>query len=525
MYRIRKSVGSAAVGCALCLGTVVPLALSSAAAQAGVPSAEETQATVNGLGADHVFRTAEPDDGAEKDWLTEVLKPGEGELLVVVTPGTDDGSLYPRIKGLRFNDRPTYIIDYPESIGPIISGRSGAVLPFFAPSYDQSRDVAVDKNLTAMKAFATQNGENPFVVYTGYSQGAEALGNAAEQAIAQNGDGTAIDVNKSHILLVSDPRSPWGLKAWVADHAVVAGMMEFFGAESNGARDPGATGDELPVTSVIVVGDPVANFQWVWYRPVSSLLVDAAGFITIHSGLGEQNYGNLIDYGETPTTPKSKDGNTTYVVYTPKHHPLTALAVLVNTRLGIPFDAADVDRWDQVNNAFYPLQAPGVDNAAVDVVESEAAATPPATTSPLTAQSRAVPEKAADTTGRPASPAGASTTAPQVVEQHAGGDDAPTPSTGRHRAPEAVPEAAPAPSTATTASDPQTPQPPAETAPPVQESSPDQSESDDASTGGRHRVTGQGRHAADSGDADSHAVGSGDATGTAPTGTATAAAA
>ena len=56
-------------------------------------------------------------------------------------------------------------------------------------------------------------------------------------------------------------------------------------------------------------------------------------------------------------------------------------------------------------------------------------------------------------------------------------------------------------------------------------SSQESSESDDASTGGRHRVTGQGRHAADSGDADSHAVGSGDATGTAPTGTATAAAA
>ena len=523
--RFRKSVGSAAVGCALCMGTVVPLALSSTSAHAGTPSAVETQHTVDELAAAGVFRPTEPDDGTGQDWLSGTIGPHAGDLLIVVTPGTDDGTLYPRIRDFRTGDRPTYIIDYPEAIGPFIAGRSGAALPFLAPTYDKSRDVAVAKNMTAMRAFATQQGENPFVVYTGYSQGAEALGNAAEQAVAGGGDGTAVDAERSHIMLISDPRSPWGLKAWAADHPAIGGLMGLFGAESNGARDPGATG-ELPVTSVIVVGDPVANFQWVWYRPMSSLLVDAAGFITIHSGLGEQNYGNLIDYSQEPSILRSRDGNTTYLVYTPKQHPLTALAVLVNSRLGIPFDADDVERWDEVNNAFYPLQAPGVDNAAVGVVEPQATEPTPSTP-PLTAQSRAIPEKVADTTSQPASPANASNTTSQVPEQHADGVDAstPTPSTGRHRAPEAAPDTAPAPSTTTTASDPETPQPPAETAPPVQESSPDQSESDDASTGGRHRVTGQGRHAADSGDAGSHAEGSGDAMGTAPAGTATTAAA
>ncbi|WP_423131061.1 hypothetical protein [Gordonia malaquae] len=52
-------------------------------------------------------------------------------------------------------------------------------MPFFAPSYDESRDIAVDRNLQIMEAF--QNADR-VVVFTGFSQGAEALGNAAEIA-------------------------------------------------------------------------------------------------------------------------------------------------------------------------------------------------------------------------------------------------------------------------------------------------------------------------------------------------------
>ncbi len=506
----------------------MPLALSSTTAHAGVPSAAATQHTVDGLAADGVFRSAEPDDGTGPDWLSTAIGAHNGDVLIVVTPGTDDGTLYPRIKDFRTGDRPTYIIDYPEAIGPIISGRSGASLPIFAPSYDQSRDVAVAQNLKAMHAFATQQGENPFVVYTGYSQGAEALGNAAEQAVANNADGTAIDVERSHIVLISDPRSPWGLKSWVADHAAVAGLMQLVGAESNGARDPKATGD-LPVTSVIVVGDPVANFQWVWNRPVSSLLVDAAGFITIHSGLGEQNYGNLIDYSQEPTVLRSADGNTTYLVYTPKHHPLTALAALVNTRLGIPFDDADVARWDSVNNAFYPLQTPGVQNAAVDVVSPTAARTAP--TDLPSSVSRAAVENA----GTPAPAALSTDTEGSVDNQQV--DEAQSSVRGRHRAPERPTTSAPAldsndittnPVPQTTPADgatspekqsPATPQSPAgsqssatsqsATAPQTQSEGPrhaagSQPDAPDdgvsgggSSEGGKHAVTGHGRHSAE----------------------------
>lgn len=466
MYRLRKSFGSAAVGCALCAGTVLPLALSSTTAHAGVPSVAATQDTVNGLAADGVFRPADPDDGTGPDWLSTAIGAHNGDVLIVVTPGTDDGTLYPRIRGFRAGDRPTYIIDYPEAIGPIISGRSGASLPIFAPSYDESRDIAVTQNLKAMHAFATQQGENPTVVYTGFSQGAEALGNAAEQAVASNADGTAIDVDKSYVLLISDPRSPWGLKAWAADHPAVAGLMELAGAESNGARDPQATGD-LPVTSVIVVGDPVANFQWVWNRPVSSLLVDAAGFLTVHTGLGEQNYGNLIDYSQEPTVLHSADGNTTYLVYTPKHHPLTALAVLINTRLGIPFDDDDVARWDNVNNAFYPLQAPGVQNAAVDVVDPTAARTAP-TDEPGSASRAAV-----ENTPTPAPAALSTNTDESVGDRHLA--DAQPSTKGRHRAPERAttpPPAASAPALDSNTTNPLPLTKPAEDASPPEQHSP-----------------------------------------------------
>ncbi|WP_431817305.1 PE-PPE domain-containing protein [Gordonia jacobaea] len=501
------------------MGTVVPLALSSTTAHAGVPSAEATQHTVDGLAASGVFRPSEPDDGTGPDWLSTAIGAHNGDVLIVMTPGTDDGTLYPRLRGFRTGDKPTYIIDYPESIGPIIGGRSDAALPIFAPTYDQSRDVAITKNLAAMRAFATQQGANPFVVYTGYSQGAEALGNAAEQAVAANEDGPSIDVERSHIVLISDPRSPWGLKAWAADHAAVAGLMEMFGAESNGARDPEATGD-LPVTSVIVVGDPVANFQWASSRPVSSLLVNAAGFITIHTGLGEQNYGNLIDYSQEPTVLRSADGNTTYLVYTPKHHPLTALAVLVNSRLGIAVDDDDVARWDSVNNAFYPLQAPGVQNAAVDVVDPTAAARMAPTDLPSSA-SRA----AAENTETPVPATLSSDTEESVGEQQL---DAVQPSTrGRHRAPEqattppTLPTTSPAAPTVGSpqitdpaSQSPAGPQAPAgpqsPAAPPTQsdgprhaaQTRPDAAEDGAAkdgaaSEGGRHAVTGQGRHAAE----------------------------
>ncbi|MGW0038574.1 PE-PPE domain-containing protein [Gordonia sp. NPDC003376] len=383
MNRIRKTVGSTAVGCALCLGTVVPTALSSTTALAAGLS---TQAG-DELGATGVFRPTDAyvaGTGTQTDWLGTVLPGLDDSTILVVTPGTDDGTLYERIRVLRTDDRPTYIIDYPEALGPVVSGRSGLLLPFTAPTYDESRDIAVAKNLQAMAAFGADSGA-PHVVYTGYSQGAEAVGNAAEQAVASGG----IDEQRSTILLISDPRSPWGLKKFIARSPAVAPIAGAVGAESNGARDPGSTGDDLDVVSVIIVGDPVSNFQWVWYRPVSSLVVDLAGFLTIHSGGGSENYGTVDQFGE-PTELHSTDGNTTYLVYHTTHHPLTLLAQMILTDIGITPSDADLERWDKANHAFYPLQEPTPANAGVPVENG-----------PRDAGSRAAAPTTADSTDNP----------------------------------------------------------------------------------------------------------------------------
>lgn len=284
-----------------------------------------------------------------QDWLSGL------NAIVIVTPGTDDTGLAERTAGLVGN-RTTYIVQYPESIGPLISGKSGAFLPFLAPTYDESSEIAAANNLAVMRALHDNPPGKP-AIYTGYSQGAEALGNAAERAHAEG----LLDGN-SIIMLISDPRSPWGAKAWIASMPVLPQLLGLVGASSNGARDPGATGN-VNVTSAVIVGDPAANFQWVWYRPVSSLLVNAAGFLTIHSD--PKYYGNLPSYGD-PTYYRSKDGNTTYSVYR-VGHPLALMRARVYDALGVKYTDEDLAKWNAQSEQFYKLQEPTPDNAAVPV--------------------------------------------------------------------------------------------------------------------------------------------------------------
>lgn len=117
------------------------------------------------------------------------------------------------------------------------------------------------------------------------------------------------------VVLVADPRSPWGIKAWLDTMPWLKPFVAVAGIDANGARDPEATG-KIKIVSVIVVGDPVSNFQWVAYRPVTSLVVNAAGFLTIHSGNGPHTYGDVERLGD-PTEYTS--GNTTYLVYDAAH--------------------------------------------------------------------------------------------------------------------------------------------------------------------------------------------------------------
>lgn len=284
------------------------------------------------------------------------------DTIVVITPGTDDGTLLPRSASM-MGKRTTLVVNYPQSFWPIIAGDSGT-LPFLSPTYDASKKLAEGSDVEVMSALHDADGAHPFVIYTGYSQGADALGNAAETAWSEG----LLD-SKSMVVLSSDPRSPWGIKAWLATMPLLPQVATAIGVESDGARDPAKTGD-TQVLSVIIVGDPVSNFQWVWYRPVSSLVVDLAGFLTIHSGMGTETYGDIDELG-TPTYLKSADGNTTYVIYDGQH-PLALLTRLAYDELGIPYTAADLDRWEQAAEAFYPLQRPTVETAAVPVESTTA---------------------------------------------------------------------------------------------------------------------------------------------------------
>ena len=302
--------------------------------------------------------------GDGDDALVKLLN-GAAGALVIVTPGTDDTGLHPRVDRL-IGHRDAAYVAYPESFAPVITGKADAALglPFLAPSYVESRAVAEKNNRAVMNALKDFSDT---VVYTGYSQGAEALGNAAEQQVrADAGKDDADKVLKPNtvILLTSDPRSPWGLKGFGGDLPLsglwVTPLLDVFGIDNDGARNPADT-DDLQVISVIVQGDPVADWQWNWTRPASSLLVNAAGFLAIHSP-GDGPYGHL-DGSENgagvtlivadPTLLKSTAGGTTYAVYD-TYHPLALLNAVIYDALGLKYTDDDLRRWDARAEFFYP---------------------------------------------------------------------------------------------------------------------------------------------------------------------------
>ena len=329
------------------LGTVVPIAVASTNVTAVVESLIDRE----------VVREA-----TQHDNTSDMFPDLPADTIMVVTPGTNDTTLIPR--NLPYvGQRQTLIINYPESFGPVISGRSNKLAPF-APGYDESKEHAMNQNLAVMAAFADMGADRPFVVYTGYSQGADALGDAAENPRAYDND--FFVPGKDLVVLVSDPRSPWGIKAWLDTMPFLKPLVEVAGIDANGARDPEASGT-VRIVSVIVVGDPVSNFQWVAYRPVSSLVVNAAGFLTIHSGNGPHTYGDVERLGD-PTEYTS--GNTTYLVYDAAH-PLALLVAAVYDTLGITYDKDDLARWDALAEAYYPTQAPNAGTAAVPVTAAD----------------------------------------------------------------------------------------------------------------------------------------------------------
>ena len=351
----RNRLAATAVACGLCLGVAAPVAFATTP----VPMAGQAQLTVPELPADSIrgWKSGSAPQSSN-DLLGQWLNESGGKAIVIVTPGTDDVSLLDRNRGL-VGDRDWAHVKYPESFGPIIAGKSDAPLglPFFAPGYTKSRKVAEANNLAIMNSLTGYTGP---VVYTGFSQGAEALGNAAEQ-----GSKDGILGSNVLILLVSDPRSPWGIKGWARDLPLsdvwLTPTLGIVGIDNNGARNPEDTGD-VQVLSVIVQGDPATDWQWNWLRPGSSLLVNAAGFLAIHSP-GDGPYGHLdgstnkngqvLVLGE-PVLLQSEDGNTTYAVYD-TYHPLALLNAMIYDALGLKYGKNELERWDVQAEFFYPM--------------------------------------------------------------------------------------------------------------------------------------------------------------------------
>ncbi|WP_226995657.1 PE-PPE domain-containing protein [Gordonia phthalatica] len=299
------------------------------------------------------------------DVLGNYVPGANRDTLVVVVPGTDDDRS-PRIDGL-VAGRDSLIVDYPESFWPIISGKSGRALPFLAPTYNRSRTVAADNTLAVMKALT---GSDRTVVYTGYSQGSDALGNAAEQGMRQG-----LLRGNSTILLVSDPRGPWGIKSRASEMPNVAPLLAPMGVNDDGVRDPAATGDEK-VVQVILQGDPVAHAQWDPTRPAASALVEAAGFVAIHSGTGDTSYARLDEVDHVKTL-RSRDGNTTYEVYD-TYHPLALVPAMALESIGLRVSDRQMRDWDRRAEAFYPTQAITAENADPKVEVTEVPLTPAA---------------------------------------------------------------------------------------------------------------------------------------------------
>lgn len=305
-------------------------------------------------------------DGDADLLLGQLLAAAGAGAIVVVTPGTDDTGLHPRVDRI-VGSRTAGYVHYPESFGPVITGKAPTALglPFLAPTYAQSRAVAEQNNRAVMNALRGYDGT---VIYTGYSQGAEAVGNAAEQQVrddAGKDDADKVLGGNSLILLVSDPRGPWGIKSWAGDLPLsqlwATPVLNLIGIDNDGARDPADTG-EMQVVSVIVQGDPVADWQWTWYRPGSSLLVNLAGFIAIHSP-GDGPYGHLDGSANAdgrvlvlgdPQLLRSADGNTSYAVYH-TYHPLALLNAMVYDAVGLDYDESDLQRWDSQAQVFYPM--------------------------------------------------------------------------------------------------------------------------------------------------------------------------
>ena len=126
----------------------------------------------------------------------------------------------------------------------------GPVAADLRPTYDQSVALAVAHNLATMEGLVGRPRQAP--------PGLQRVLGAPTPWATPRSRRTpkALDPASTQVVLLSDPRGPWGVKQWASDH--FPGGHHGLPHRDNAQRrpQPADTGDELQVTSVIIDGDP-----------------------------------------------------------------------------------------------------------------------------------------------------------------------------------------------------------------------------------------------------------------------------
>ncbi|QDF18791.1 hypothetical protein SEA_SCENTAE_72 [Gordonia phage SCentae] len=353
------------------------LPLTAAALSVSLLSGVAAAGTLDELLADGDITDVTLPDNEAVDYLDGKVP---ADALTLLTSGT--GAKYGQLPTWAHSlvgKRETLLANYPGSWGPLIpnslpSGGLGRYIPLFAPSYSDSVAHGVGVNLDTVEAIRDDpRYDDRVVVFIGFSQGAESAADAFEEAIKQD-----LIPPGSSALILSDPRSPWGLKAWAKDDMGIAGALitRLIGVENNGARDPEAITDAYTMTQVVVSGDSIAHMTWDPKRPLTSAGVAVAGYFMLHGGRNPWSTVNLTDRTAENTEGLddvvvfvSANGNVRYEVYD-SYHPTAILQATIEQFLFGYTEAEFVDRVQELeprHQAWFAVDAPSIEDAHVEL--------------------------------------------------------------------------------------------------------------------------------------------------------------
>lgn len=203
---------------------------------------------------------------------------------LIVTPGTSDMdgstlSKWARVLIDRFESDATTWVDYPASVGPIVSGQGAASTlkdRWHAHRYDESKIIAYTRTLAAI-----ERADSPAVLF-GYSQGADSTWEAAVSAVEQG----LIAPDQLEVVLWAHPGMPGGIKDVVSrDHKIAARVLKgVFKADmgSHWQAHP-----DIDTTVFSMRGDAITDFPAAYPNPLRFAREFRDGFFGVHSGVGE----------------------------------------------------------------------------------------------------------------------------------------------------------------------------------------------------------------------------------------------